>query len=74
MKELQEFKEQHGHCNVELDYTSPHYELALWAIEQRILYQREKEGISSQLDSRRIKDLEKVGFQWQEMSTSAHRD
>jgi len=66
VEELQRFKEEHGHCNVILDYTSKYYDLSLWVNEQRILYQRAKEGIGSQLDGKRIKDLEKLGFLWNE--------
>lgn len=64
LEELEEFKEQNGDCNVVLDYTSPHYDLALWVNEQRILYQCAKEGVPSQLDNKRIKDLQKLGFLW----------
>lgn len=71
VEELQEFKEEHGHCNVILDYTSKYYDLSLWVNEQRILYQRAKEGIDSQLDSKRIKDLEKLGFLWCEEEESS---
>ena len=71
LEELQEFKDQHGHCNVVLDYTSRHYDLALWVKEQRILYARAKEGILSQLDGKRIRDLEKLGFSWSKESSEA---
>ena len=64
VEELQQFKHEHGHCNVIVDYASKYYDLSLWVNEQRILYQRAKEGIDSQLDSKRIKDLEKLGFMW----------
>ena len=66
LEDLHEFKEQYGHCDVTLDYTSNFYDLGLWVNEQRILYQRAKEGIKSQLDGKRIKDLEKIGFLWKD--------
>eukprot|EP00557_Chaetoceros_sp_GSL56_P012841 CAMPEP_0176482130 /NCGR_PEP_ID=MMETSP0200_2-20121128/3208_1 /TAXON_ID=947934 /ORGANISM="Chaetoceros sp., Strain GSL56" /LENGTH=897 /DNA_ID=CAMNT_0017878419 /DNA_START=78 /DNA_END=2768 /DNA_ORIENTATION=- len=64
IKELASFKEIHGHCDVPLDYTSPYYDLGVWAREQRILYTRLKEGISSQLNKSRADDLEQIGFAW----------
>lgn len=68
IEELIEFKKKFGHCNVALDYTSDYYDLALWTNEQRILYQRAQEGVPSQLDAKRITDLEQLGFSWQDES------
>ena len=64
LDELQEFKQNFGHCNVELDYTSQYYDLALWVNEQRILYKRAQEGVPSQLDDKRTKELNQIGFSW----------
>lgn len=64
MEELQQFKKIHGHCDVVFDYKSPYYDLALWVKEQRILYKRFTEGISSQLDEKRIEELDELGFTW----------
>ena len=64
LEELAAFKEIHGNCDVPIDYTSPHYDLGLWTREQRILFHRYKEGTPSQLDKRRIDDLEQLGFSW----------
>lgn len=64
LEELASFKEIHGHCNVPLDYASPHYELGVWTREQRILYMRYKEGAHSQLNKSRADDLEQIGFSW----------
>ena len=67
---MEAFKLQNGHCNVPLDYTSEYYDLALWVNEQRILYQRSKECIPSQLDEKRIQELEEIGFLWQDNDTT----
>ena len=65
LEELANFKDVHGHCNVPIDYESPYYHLGVWVREQRILFARGKEGIASQLDKRRMDDLEQIGFQWE---------
>jgi hypothetical protein len=74
LKELASFKEVHGHCDVSIDYTSPHYDLGVWAREQRILFQRyNEEGTPSQLDKGRMDDLEQLGFSWDfEFTNEAH--
>ena len=64
LEELAEFKQKEGHCDVPIDYTSPYYALGLWVREQRILFLRRNEGIPSQLDQRRVDDLEQIGFVW----------
>jgi len=64
LEELAEFKDLHGHCIVPVDYKSHYYDLGLWVREQRILYFRHKQGNPSQLDKRRIDDLEQIGFSW----------
>ena len=71
IKELASFKEIHGHCNVPFDYTSPYYDLGVWAREQRILYMRVKEGIPSQLSKSRADDLEQIGFSWSVKTSSS---
>jgi hypothetical protein len=64
IEELAAFKDLQGHCDVPIDYNSPYYDLGLWVREQRILFIRGKEGIPSQLDKRRMDDLEQIGFSW----------
>lgn len=65
IEELAAFKEENGHCNVEIDYASKYYDLGLWCKEQRILYQRHNEGMESQLDQGRMDDLEQLGFDFE---------
>jgi hypothetical protein len=62
MEELRKFKQEHGHCNICSDYTSEYYDLALWLQEQKTLAELSMKGISSQLDKRRKKELEALGF------------
>lgn len=56
-KELCEFKEQHGHCNVPITYEE-NPRLSIWVMNQRSNYK--KNGI----DKERIKQLEGIGFNW----------
>ncbi len=70
LEELAAFKDLHGHCDVPIDYNSPYYDLGLWVREQHILYIRGKGGIQSQLDERRIGDLEQIGFTWDAAKTT----
>ena len=64
LQELRDFKKSHGHCEVDLDYTSPHYDLALWIREQRMLHLRASEGIPSHLEQLHIEELDNLGFNW----------
>lgn len=62
IEELRKFKQEHGHCNICSHYTSEYYDLALWLQEQKTLAKLSMKGISSQLDKRRKKELETLGF------------
>ena len=64
LHELRDFRQTHGHCEVTLDYTSPHYDLALWIKEQRIMHLRASEGIPSHLEQLHVQELDKLGFSW----------
>jgi len=59
-KELIQFNEEHGHCNVPQHYkTNP--KLGAWVSNQRRVYNKMKRG---KLSSEQIKLLEEIGFIW----------
>jgi len=58
-KQLKDFKQQFGHCNVPIHW-KPNRKLAVWVSEQRL---REK---NKGLLAERKKLLEKIGFSWSE--------
>ena len=64
LRELKEFKEKHGHCNVHNLYPGG---LGCWARKQRYAG---KEG-SQRLDAGQIQKLEELGFQWRIITKSA---
>jgi hypothetical protein len=55
--ELRDFQAKYGHCDVPVDYTSPHFELSLWVREQRILLKGDSEGMMRLLDLSKIQML-----------------
>ena len=61
--ELVEYKKIHGHCNVPQRQEDVR-QLAVWVLHQRNNYKKLKEGSPSQITEERIKDLEKLGFDW----------
>jgi len=63
LRELIEFKHLHKHCNVPSNY-SKNPSLAVWVKCQRRQYKLFKEGKPSTIVTQRIRDLERIGFQW----------
>jgi hypothetical protein len=63
LKELAEFKALHGHTAVPAKYTA-NIQLATWCKCQRRQYRLFQEGRPSNLSPERIRDLERLGFEW----------
>lgn len=61
--ELQEFKEQYGHCNVPKTYT-PNEHLGRWVSRQRLEFKKYSNGDPSELTSYHVETLKKIGFCW----------
>jgi len=61
--ELVQFKEKYGHCNVPHKYAS-NRRLASWVDNQRTQFKRMLTGKPSHLNTQRIEDLVKIGFEW----------
>jgi hypothetical protein len=69
MKDLQAFKEEHGHCNVSLsksDKNAKYKSLGRWCSQLRQSYRTIKQGGSphSKLSDDDIQRLERLGFEW----------
>lgn len=62
-KELVEYKQLHGHCQVPHGY-KPNPTLARWAKRQRYQFKLFQEKKPSTMTEERITDLEKLGFVW----------
>jgi hypothetical protein len=63
-EELREFKAQHGHCMVTKQYsTDP--KLGNWVSRQRSNYKWYQEGKPSHMTADRIRELERIGFNWE---------
>ena len=62
LSELKAYKSSFGHCNVpqNLDPQDEHYSLAIW-----VKNMRKSHGINK-LHSKRIKVLDRIGFNWNE--------
>ena len=56
-EELEEYKQEHGDCNVPQKYKA-NPQLATWVQNQRQVYKNNK------LESKRIEALEDIGFEW----------
>ncbi|KAL3906250.1 MAG: hypothetical protein SGILL_009347 [Bacillariaceae sp.] len=63
LKELEEFKAIHKHCNVPSNYKA-NSSLASWIKCQRRQYRLYREGKQSNITQARIKQLETMGFQF----------
>ncbi len=70
LKELREFKEVHGHCNVPSTW-SENQPLAYWVFKQRGQYRMFKQGLKSgnrnsrcNMTADRIAQLDILGFEW----------
>lgn len=63
LKELEEFKEKHKHCNVPSNYRE-NSSLANWIKCQRRQYRLYREGKKSNITQARIDQLERMGFQF----------
>lgn len=61
LHELQEYKNQHGHCNVAVKGKDG--ELGKFVMNQRYYYKTRLEQKNS-LTPKRVEDLEKIGFVW----------
>lgn len=61
--ELREFKRINGHVNVPTNYPS-NPKLSTWVSTQRKNYNRKRLGKTSPLTSRRIQELNDLGFVW----------
>ncbi|KAG7368431.1 helicase domain protein [Nitzschia inconspicua] len=63
LRELEEFKELHKHCNVPSNYKA-NSSLASWVKCQRRQYRLYREGKHSNITQARIDQLERMGFQF----------
>jgi hypothetical protein len=63
LNELADYREIHGHCNVPTKY-SENTKLGTWVGNQRCQYKLHLEGKASPMTTFRIKELEKLGFEW----------
>ena len=70
LRELREFKERHGHCNVPSTW-SENQPLAYWVFKQRGQYRMYKQGVESgtrnsrcSMTADRIAQLDLIGFEW----------
>lgn len=66
LKELKDFKEEHGHFTV-----PSHRPLFRWVCNQRRNYKRKKENRQSTMTDDRIIALEEIGFAWNPRSPQA---
>ena len=73
LKEMEEFRELHGHCDVPTFY-APNPSLSLWSAVQRHQYSLFMEGKPSSMTNARVEALEDLGFvlheknrQWEEL-------
>jgi hypothetical protein len=64
---LRRFRSEHGHCAVPQIYL-PYPSLAVWVMQMRQEYKRLPMGESTNLNERKIEELKKEGFVWDECS------
>jgi uncharacterized protein YerC len=64
LRELADFHESHGHCNVPDSYCGKS-NLAYWVAIQRTNYSLHLKGKGSSLTISRIQKLESLGFEWE---------
>lgn len=63
-QQLDEFKAQHGHCNVPQRYAA-NKSLGNWVSTQRTQYRLRQNGKTSNITADRVQKLEEVGFEWE---------
>jgi hypothetical protein len=63
LSELANYRIIQGHCNVPANY-SDNNKLATWVATQRMQYRLHREGKTSHITPFRIKELERLGFDW----------
>ena len=72
---LVQFKKLHGHCNVPLQVKiGQNSELKKWVMEQRCIYERMRDGKSSQMTRVLLDRLESIGFEWVSNGTGEQKD
>ena len=63
LKQLQDYKEEHGDCNVPLGW-EPNPKLGTWVAYQRRQHKQWKQGTSSHMTKERAQLLDDMGFAW----------
>jgi len=63
LRELCNFKAEHGHCSVPMNYPR-NPKLASWVHHQRRQYKKMNEGKECHITEDRIRALESIGFTW----------
>ena len=63
-EKLVQFKESHGHCRVQTNYSVDDFNLGIWVKTQRYNYQKYLAGKYSPMTQERIDQLNSVGFDW----------
>lgn len=69
LNDLENFRDEHGHCNVPSTYKDK--KLATWVKCQRRQYKLYWDGKPSAMNPERILQLEKAGFEWEIRSVSS---
>ena len=72
IKQLKQFKEQHGTCAVPRDY-GENQQLAHWVANQRRQYILFQEGKTTSLNEGRIQALNELGFVWKTNGTRGRK-
>ena len=67
--QLHEFKVQFGHCLVPTQY-SANPKLGIWVSKQRSNFRLYQEGKPSPMTTKRIRELESIGFEWETSAAS----
>jgi hypothetical protein len=62
-RELKQYKDDHGHCNVPTNYTA-NAKLGTWAHHQRRQYRKWKNDLPTHITTERVDLLESIGFVW----------
>ena len=63
LKQLMEYKEEHGNCLVPNRYDD-NLKLGRWVAAQRKMYNYAKKGETTHMTDERVYELQKVGFVW----------
>jgi hypothetical protein len=63
LSELADYRKIHGHCNVPRNY-GQNLKLGRWVSTQRTQHRLHVESKKSHMTTRRIQDLESLGFEW----------